>query len=280
MNDAAFVYMDLMHHGLAREAFRFLDRYLERTGDYGGLDLLRFYAVYRAMVRAKVACVRMAQAGEGVDGIDARRIFDSYLALATRLARREAPVLVLMHGVSASGKSVASQRLLEALGAVRLRSDVERKRMQGLAATARAAAAPGEGLYSPDQTDATYARLEALARAVLAAGYAVVIDATFLERPRRDRFRTLAAEAGAAFEIACCRAPVDVLRGRIELRMRKGDDASDADLAVLDRQLAVAEALGDDECVHVTVLDTTSASQWHGAIESFARRFRMPLGPP
>ena len=279
INDVAFAYMDLLYHGLPRLAYRFLDRYLQQSGDYEGLVLLRFYAVYRAMVRAKVALVCMAQAAGPADREAAANVFGAYLALAARLAQGEPPVLALMHGPSASGKTVASQRLLEALGAIRIRSDVERKRLHGLPAHAHAGAAPGEGLYAADATEACYARLESLARQVLAAGYPVVVDAASLQRPQRDRFREVARETGAAFQLVSCRAPADVLRGRIERRLLKGDDASDADLAVLDAQLARAEPLGGDEHVHATFLDTTASAEWHGAVESFARRFRRQPGP-
>ena len=277
MADVGFLFMDLLHRGHPRLAYRFVDAYLAATGDYDGLGVLRFYAVYRAMVRGKVAFIRARQLGAADDG--ARHEFIRYVALAERLSRREPPVLMLMHGFAASGKTTASQRLLEALGAVRLRADVERKRMHGIVPASRAGAdAPGHGMYSQDETDRTYARLEALAREVLDAGYPVVVDATFLEHDRRRRFRDLAEEAHAAFEVVSCVVPAQVLRERIERRLRKGDDASDAGLAVLERQLQRHDPLDGEEMVHATLLDTTRESQWQGAVSSLARRFRMPLG--
>jgi hypothetical protein len=242
--------------------------------------VLRFYAVYRAMVRAKVALIRARQLGAvGAAEQGTLEEFARYVALAARLSRREPPVVVLMHGFAASGKTTASQRLLEALGAVRLRSDVERKRMHGIVPVSHdGAAAPGDGLYAAGETDRTYARLEALTREVLDAGYPVVVDATFLEQRRRRRFRELAEEARAAFEVVSCVVPAQVLRERIERRLRKGCDASDADLAVLERQLERHDPLDGGEMVHATLLDTTRESEWHGAMSSLARRFRMPLG--
>ena len=279
MNDVAFLFMDLVRRGEPRLAYRFLDRYLERTGDFGGLAVLRYYSVYRAMVRAKVSAIRLTQLeAEHLDLREQERELDGYLKLAARLAQREPPLVVLMHGVAASGKTTASTRLVEALGAIRLRSDVERKRLHGLRALERAAAPPGEGLYATDATDRTYERLAELARDVVEAGYPVIVDATFHERARRDRFRALAASLGAAFEIVCCEAPDDVLRGRVEKRLLKGADASDAGVDVLERQIAAREPLADEESVHATRLDTTSVAEWHGALESFARRFRIPMG--
>jgi aminoglycoside phosphotransferase family enzyme/predicted kinase len=279
MSDVAFVFMDLAHHGHSRLAYRLLDRYLEATGDHAGLDVLRFYVVYRAMVRAKVALARARQVEEG-SWRQQRSLWEleRYVALAGRLSRREPPVLMLMHGFSASGKTVASQRLLEALGAIRLRSDVERKRLHGLGAHDRAA--DPASLYAPGETERTYARLAELARGVLAAGYPVVVDATFLHRPERDAFRQVAGEARAAFEMVSCVTRPGTLRERIERRLRKGDDASDADLAVLERQLAAHDPLDDEERMHSTLLDTTCESEWRGAIASLARRFRMPMDVP
>jgi len=277
MNDVAFLLMDLVHHGQPRLAWRFLDRYLETTGDYGGLAVLRFYAVYRAMVRAKIACIRARQVSDPHERAGCEHAFERYVALAERLSRREPPLLVLMHGFAASGKTTASQRLLEAMGAVRLRSDVERKRLHGLCATERAAAAPGEAMYGTGPTERTYARLAAITREALEAGYPAIIDATFLDRGQREHFRDIAREARAGFEIVSCEVAPDVLRERIERRLRKGDDASDASLAVLERQLVSHDPLGAEERVHCTRLDTTCASQWRGAVESLARRLRMPM---
>ena len=272
MSDVAFLFMDFAARGLPRLAYRFLDRYLERTGDFEGVRLLRFYAVYRAMVRAKVAYMRWAQATpEKADETLDDATF--HVELAARLAQVEAPVMVLMHGPSASGKTGASQRVLESLGAIRIRSDIERWRLPA------AAPKPGERMYVKSRIDATYARLGMLAATILDAGYPVVVDATFLSAARRARFHGLAASKGAALEILSCRAPMDVLRDRIELRMRKGHDASEADLSVLAEQVRGADALDGTEGQQATILDTTSPGEWVGAVESFADRFANALRP-
>ena len=275
MSDVAFTVMDLERHGLGRLASRFLNRYLEETGDYGGLEVLRFHAVYRAMVRAKIACIRGHQDGIGAsDRAAARRDFDACLRLAERLSRRAAPALVAMCGLPASGKTTASQRLVEALGAVRLRSDVERKRLHGLDARARTHAAPGEGIYTREGSERTYALLLELARGVLAAGYSVVVDASFLDRMQREAVREVAREAGAAFEVMTCAAPEQILRKRIAARERQANDASEAAESVFERLMTAREALGDDELAHTTRLDMTREHEWRGAVESFSRRLR------
>jgi uncharacterized protein len=275
MSEIAFPVMDLEHHGLPRLAARFLGAYLEESGDYAGLRVLRFYLVYRAMVRAKVACIREHQSGPGTrEHAAAHTEFLERLQLAERLASTAAPALILMHGLSGSGKTTVSQLLLEALGAVRIRSDVERKRLHGMPADARSASAPGANLYTREESRRVYERLATLAHEVLASGYPVVIDAASLDRSGRDRFRQVAREAGAAFELVSCVAPDEVLRERIERRARDANDASEAGLEVLDLQRRTCEPLGDDESAHCVTLDTTRGEEWKAAIERLARRFR------
>jgi len=262
MSEVAFTTMDLQRHGLPRKASRFLNHYLESTGDYAGLAVLRFYEVYRAVVRAKVAM--LGGAAEEAWAL---------LGLAEQLTHRGAPVVVLMHGVSGSGKTTVAARLLEALGAIRLRSDVERKRLHGIGPGAHAPAAPGAGIYGPLENAGTYERLEELASGVVAAGYPVIVDATFLHRADRDRFRALAAREHGVLEIADCQAPEAILRRRVAERERGGHDVSDAGVAVLQAQLDRREPLGADERMHSAHVDT-SRIEWKGAVESLARRFR------
>jgi uncharacterized protein len=229
------------------------------TGDYEGVRVLRFYLVYRAMVRAKIARLRSSAQG-----------FAEHLALAEALCRRGLPGLVLMHGLSGSGKTWASQRLLERLGAVRLRSDVERKRLHGLAPQAKTASAVASGIYDAASAQRTYARLAALAGAVLEAGYPAIVDAAFLEREQRTRLRRAADHAGAACVIAHCAAPEATLRQRVAERAARADDASEAGIAVLERQLARAEPLVPDEEAIAVALDTATADSMQRGVEAIA----------
>lgn len=244
MSEVAFLVMDLLDHGLHAAAWRCLDRYLELTGDYAGVPVLRFYLVYRALVRAKVAALRGAQTGR--DG-EERETALGYLRLAGDLIRDQHRALLLMHGLSGSGKSTVSQQLVDALGFLRLRSDVVRKRLHGLAPEARGDDATRAKMYSAAANEAVYACLCERGVALAVAGWPVVVDAAFLKRDERDRFRTAASGRGLKFRIVSCTAPMDVLRDRVERRASQGRDPSDATVEVLERQRGVVEPLAVEE---------------------------------
>jgi aminoglycoside phosphotransferase family enzyme/predicted kinase len=239
-SEVAFTVMDLHRRGAARLARRFLSAWLEASGDYGALRVLDYFLVYRALVRAKVAAIRAAQCGPGTPAraaaLEGSR---EYLGLALGFTRRRRPQLVITHGVSGSGKSTAAQALVEGEGLVRVRSDVERKRLHGLPPLARSGAAPGAGPYGAAATARTYALLERRAAEILDAGYGVVVDATFLRRDQRARFAALARRRRCPFRILACAAPREVLRRRIGARH---GDPSEATAAVLDAQLRAVEA--------------------------------------
>ncbi|ROR32611.1 AAA family ATPase [Inmirania thermothiophila] len=252
-SDLAFPVMDLHDRGRPDLATVFLDAYLEAGGDWEALRLLRYYMAYRANVRAKVTLIRAAQAPAEAAALEERAV--AYLDLADALARGRRPALVLCCGPSGAGKSHWARRLAPALGAVRVRSDVERKRLFGLAPTERAAAAPGEGIYTPEASRRTYARLAEIAAMGLEARFPVVVDAAALSRAQRAGLREVAAAAGCPFVILAFHAPPEVLRSRVARRARSGHDASDADLEVLAAQLRTLEPPHADEADRVIDLD-------------------------
>ncbi len=249
VSEIAFLIMDLIARKLPSLAWRFLSAYLERTGDYASLALLDYYLVYRAMVRAKIAAIRATQEGTTAEQSAAAAECAEHLALAQRLGQPRSPILLLMHGYSGSGKSALARALVEAGGLLRLRSDVERKRLVGLEAQASSGSALNAGLYREDMTRATYAELARLARLVLAAGWPLVIDATSGQRWQRQLFRELAAACGVPFLIVFCHAEPAILRQRVAKRAARGADASEADLTVLEQQLAQADRFDEGEPV-------------------------------
>lgn len=228
-SDLAFLAMDLIHRGHPELSALLVNAYLEHTGDYDGLRVLRWYQVYRAMVRAKVSKMQ---------GHSESHVAE-YLAVATNLIAQNSPTLSITFGLSGSGKTTGTQPLVEA-GAIRLRSDVERKRM-----------AQSEEwsleLYGSAATDATYTRLHQLAQSALALGYSVVVDATFLRRSHRELFRSLATSLNIPFRILTFVQPQEVLVDRLRERKRRGTDASDADESTLQWQLANLEPLTQEE---------------------------------
>jgi aminoglycoside phosphotransferase family enzyme/predicted kinase len=245
-SELAFTLVDLVDHGRPGLACWLLNEWLVVGGDFDALRVLRFYAVYRALVRAKVAAIRagQAEAAHAGDDFAAAR---AYLALAQVFSRPPMPRLTIAHGVSGSGKSFASERLLLAdprCATVRLRSDVERKRLFGLAPGDSSGSALDAGIYTPQAHAATYRRLEELAQLALHAGWSVIVDAAFLKRAERDAFRRLAANNDAPFAILACGASEEELRRRVA--SRRGDP-SEATLEVLERQLAWVEPLADEE---------------------------------
>ena len=245
VNDIAFMTMDLQERGRSDLAYRFLDRYLQESGDYAGIALLRFYEVYRALVRAKIAAIRIGQRDLSEAQLDEEFAeLQAYIRFAERLCRPQRGAIIITGGVSGSGKSHVSRTLPDYLPAVRLRSDVERKRIIGVDPHTDAT---GLGAYSSGVTDRTYARLRELAAQVTAAGYVAVVDATFLARAQREAFRRLAVSQNVPFVILDCDAPPEVLRQRIIARREGPENVSDADLGVLEAQLATREDLSDEE---------------------------------
>jgi aminoglycoside phosphotransferase family enzyme/predicted kinase len=265
MSDVAFLTMDLKAHGRADLAFRFLDAWLQHSGDYPGLQVLRFYEVYRASVRA----MARGLGPRGGDGLP------DYLACAAQLIAGPpgAARLLITHGFSGSGKSSVALQLLCASGAVRVRSDVERKRLHGLAPLARSAA-HGLDIYGAQATRQTFDRLQVCARAALLAGYPVIVDAAFLRREERRSFECLAAELRVPFTILDCRAAHGTLRRRVAARDAAGSDASEAGLAVLLRQFEDHEPLEAGEqalAIEVSTEDAVDIAQLEARWRASAR---------
>ena len=227
MNDVAFAFMDLLAWGRPDLAWRFVNAYVERSGDFDGLPGLRAFAAYRALVRAKVALLSGQPQG-----------FLRYWPLAEALAADPQPRLLLVMGLSGAGKSTLAAIAAERLGAIRLRSDVERKRLHGLAPTDRSG--PPD-LYGPEATRRTYARLGELAAGLLAAGHSVVVDAALLRQRERAALRELAQGLGLPCLLLECVAAPERMEQRLAQRAAADTDASDAGVEVLRLQRTLAE---------------------------------------
>ena len=247
ISDISFLFMDLLSRDEPRLAWSFINRYLECSGDYDGVLVLRLYTVYHALIRAKIAAIRAVERALDVERQQDQQESAHYCAVALGLIEAPEPRLIIMHGFSGSGKTWLSERLMTRLPALRLRSDIERKRMRGLREGEQSGSAVAQGLYTASERGAVYERLAALAEGALAAGHNVIVDASFLERDARARFRELAQQAGVGYLIVSVSAPVAELQRRLESRQGVGRDASEADVAVLRHQLDHADALDGDE---------------------------------
>lgn len=239
INEIAFLIMDLHYRGRADLAFRFLNSYLEIIGDYHGLGVLRFYLGYRAMVRAKITAMRASQTS-AESGLSECR---DYLSLAARCLTKRLPALIITYGLPGCGKTTISQIVLEKLQIIRLRSDVERKRLFGMAAHESS----GGGIYDVQATQRTYARLLQRARELLELSFPVIIDAAFLKSAQRQQFRALAEEMQVPFIILSIQTDTTLLHQRIRLRQKLGNDASEADISVLKNLEIVCEPLQPGE---------------------------------
>ncbi len=265
VDDVAFTAMDLKAHGHADLAARFTDAWVEASGDHAGLPLWRHALVYRALVRSLVTRMR--------EPLPAWPSADDYLALALHeAAAPPAPALLITHGLPGSGKSHLTAPMVGHTGAIRLRSDVERKRLLGVGPLE---ATPDRALaYGADATERTYERLAALAAGALDAGWPVIVDAAFLRRGERQRFAALADARRCPFAILHCHAPMALLRERVAARERRGGDPSEAGAAVLERLAGLAEPLDADEQARTIDADTAGAVD----VAALGRRWRGDRG--
>jgi predicted kinase len=247
ISEIAFTVMDLLHFKNPELAYRLLNGYLEDTGDYGGVRVLRFYLAHRATVRAMVTAIRASQPGlSDREREGALATCRNFTALANERLSQRNPALIIMHGLPGSGKTTLAQTALERLQAIRIRSDVERKRLFGLSRLADSRSYPGD-IYSADATRLTFARLYELSEKLLGAGVRVIVDAAFLKQDERSHFRLLADQMRVPFVIASPQASAATLRARIVKRQAAANDASEADLVVLEKLRSHQEVLTLDE---------------------------------
>ncbi|MFF9915502.1 AAA family ATPase [Streptomyces sp. NPDC013457] len=224
LDDAAFLAMDLEQLDAPEAAAFFLARYSEYCGDNAPPSLRHHYVAYRAFVRAKVSLI---QARQGMPGAD--RAAQRLITTTLRHLRASAVGLTLVGGLPGSGKSTLSGALADRLGVTLLSSDRLRKELAGIPADQPAAAPYGEGLYTPERTDRTYAALLERASTLLSRGESVVLDATWSDPRQREAARRVAERTSAHLVSLRCQVPDDMTAARLRTR---ATGPSDADLAV------------------------------------------------
>ena len=249
-SDLSFPLMDLQAHGRDDLAARLLNRWLQRTGDFAALPALRYYMVYRALVRALVAALKAHDGPMDHQPVKASQ----YLGLAERLIAKPRPYLLLCHGYSGSGKSVASEALVNLIGAIRVSSDIERKRVRPFAPINQRPLP--RAAYSADSINRHYDTLLTLTRHVLAADYPALVDATFLKRDHRSKFAALADALAVPVIVLDFHARTCRLAERVSRRAADAHAESDAGPVVLVKQLANEEPLSADEMAGTVCFDT------------------------
>ena len=228
--DLAFLLMDLEHRGRRDFANLAVNRYLQRTGDLGGLAALPLFLSCRAAIRAKVEASGAAVQRDEAEADGMRAAARDYLSLATAFLAPHAPTLIGIGGESGSGKSTiaaaAAPRLGGAPGALVLRSDVTRKRLFGRLMEDSLS----QEAYGKKATERTYGRLIEDAKIALASGMTVIADAVYADPAERDALEQAARDAGAPFHGFWIDVPLEI---RIERVSGRRGDASDATVAFL-----------------------------------------------
>jgi len=260
LSEIAFLVMDMEDHQRPDLARCFLNKYLELTGDYSNLNIFQFYKVYRAMVRAKVNSLRLKQEGLAKSEIDAiYKQCENYVSLGYSYIIDQKPILIIMHGLSGSGKTTVSKFIVEALPVIRIRSDVERKRLHKLKPTEKSQSGINKGIYDEEASRKTYNHLRRLAEDILLAGKSVIVDGAFLQAEQRKQFAQLASILGVPYRIIDCRAGYATLEQRISERQMYGKDASEASLKVLYNQQKNHDPLTDEERAISFTMSSTQA---------------------
>lgn len=276
--DLAFLHMDLLHHGRADLAEHLVSTYVQTTGDYDAYRGLDFYTGYRAYVRAKIDSMVAADPKteahrRAVADERARRYY--LQALSAERPALLGPRVVAVGGLIASGKSTVAAALAERLGAPRVSSDVTRKQLCGVEATASLQSDAFDGAYTEAMTERVYAAMIERARAVLASGRPVVLDASFRTAEARAKVRAMAQEVDVPFVFVECSAPAEVCKAR--LREREGQATeSDGRLALFEDFVARYEPPDELDAGQRIRIDTAGPLQRSLApLED-----RLPAWPP
>lgn len=272
MSEVAFIVMDLYDRNRPDLAHLLLNTYLEAGGDYEGIRVLRFYLVYRAMVRAKVESIRAHQSQiSPEEKSTALNECRRYLGIAMTFCKPKTPLLIICHGLSGSGKTTVSGQLLQNIEAIRIRSDIERKRLAGLNAKQSSHSNINTGIYSREMTIKTYHRLFDLAKLTASNRWNVIVDAAFLKQNERQSYLLLAQQLDIPFIILDFHATAEILRQRIKQRQSKRNDASEATVDVLEKQIQSQEQLNDIELINTIRVDAGyNALDLAGRVREFA----------
>lgn len=292
VSDIAFLTMDLDYHGRPDLSQALLRQYQAAAQDPDVHELAPFYQCYRAYVRGKVDSLKStesdvpeAERQQALAG--ARRHFE----LAYRYTWAATPALVVVCGLSGSGKTSVAERLARRTGFLHVNSDIVRKQLAGIVPTARPAAVPAalppavstgtyeSGIYSREFSQRTYAALLEAALQSLSHGCGVILDATFQLRRGREEARAIANQMSVPVLFVECECSPEETQRRLQQRQARADSPSDADWNVYLRQKQAYEPFTEGEPGYLK-LDTTATTRDTAPIEVALRglltRFKAP----
>ena len=252
--DVAFTMMDLEARGKQDFANAFLNTYLEQTGDWEGLPLLPLYLSRQAYVRAKVTSFLLDDPAipEAVKQ-EASQTAKDYYKQAWEYTQRKSGKLILMSGLSGSGKTTVAKNIARNTGAIHIRSDAVRKHLAGIPLEATGS----DTIYTLEMSQKTYDRLLELGMILAQEGFTVILDAKYDRIEHRQKVIDAIKSHNIPLQIVHCTAPIEVLGDR--LKSRSGD-ISDATADLLTSQQATAEAFTPEEQVYVTTIDTSNTN--------------------
>ncbi len=239
-SEVAFLAMDLDRFGRQDLSQAFVNSYRHASRDNAIEDLARFYKCYRAVVRGNVEGFKLADALMPEENKNtAKWLARRYYHLAAGYARGSGTLLV-MSGLTGSGKSSVASELHRLLGCTVISADAVRKQLAGIPLAERHYDGFNEGLYTPEWTDRTYEAMATQASSILSAGGCAILDASFLSALHRRDARQVAAATGSRVLLVECVAPYEVMLQRLQTR-QTGISASDGRPEILDRQMESRE---------------------------------------
>jgi uncharacterized protein len=251
MYDIAFTVMDLEARERKDLANRFLNTYVEQTGDWAGLLVLPMYLSRQAYVRAKVTSFLLDDVGiSEEDRVVALATARNYYHQAWEYTRPRQGRMILLSGLSGSGKSTLGKQLATSVGGIQIRSDAVRKHLGGIPLLSRG----DDSLYTPEMTARTYQQVLLLGAKLAAQGFTVILDAKYDRRSLRAAVIDLAQSEAIQLDMIHCTAPANVLIDRL---LQRTGDIADATASLLASQQAAWEAFTLVEQQYVTEIDTT-----------------------
>lgn len=263
-SEIAFLLMDMEVRGARARGQDFLRRYLEMIADPELPGLLPFYKCHRALVRGKVAGLR-----SGGTSAEASRYFEYARDVLWDAAK---PFLILVCGLTGTGKSTLARELSRRLGLSTISSDATRKAMAGTIAR-QGAVRYQEGIYSPQMTAATYTKMAEETEELFGRGEGVILDATFHRKTQREAILRLAARHGIPVAVIHCESADEIVRERLQRRAAEGRDLSDGRWEIYVEQRAAFEPISEVGKENYLVLNTDAPpAELSRRAERFLRR--------